>query len=584
MRALLVLASLAISSTASAQALTVKCEGQTWAEIAQARYERPELGALLAVHNRAPRTERCRSGRFVRLIRTIRHEVRLGQTLAAIVSRFYRAPGAEAFLRERLSLPPGTEPETGRILELPVELAVPVGARPARDLAQIEGLPTVDVIRRFNGLGPRERLPKGTVYVPIELVPKDAEKPPPPPPPPPAVVVAKPPVDERPASPARAVANPFPARFDKFLHEKHAAVTELAGCQGCHVSDPAAPMTYRPIDTKLCERCHVGFVPTAPIDRTERLALTFSHDRHLKPGGAVQEEYAIGCRRCHDLVEGEPAVRSNPGHAVCAKCHNASEVPPAVDGSCTGCHATRESTDRLTLASALLAEHYRAGPRMTDIRFTHAAHLPDDPNPEFEDLACDSCHLEVRRSTDLAQVEPMRMADCLTCHEGLERTLAERSERLDRCAVCHVVTREVPSPFLGAVSSTELVHSRTFARRHEDAARRDDGDCATCHVELSGGRGAECQRCHERVRPRDHSVRWREDPHGRAAIRDPERCATCHQEERCADCHSVAPRDHFPRARFRTGHGRAAQRSIRRCQTCHIPQIDCARCHDVQGT
>ncbi len=585
MRALVIALLVALPSVASAQALTVKCTGQTYDAIAQERYGEPRLGKLLAIFNRTPDQATCREGRFVRVIRTVRHEVRLGQTLGAIVSRFYRAAGAEAYLRAKLGYPEGTEPPTGTILELPVEIAIPVGARPARDLAAVFGLPSIDVIRRFNGLRAKDRLPKGSIYVPLELEPTMA--PPPPPPPPPAEAKVAPPTTKDAPPPAsadaRAIPNPYPARFDRFLHAKHAAVTELVGCGGCHVSDPAEPTQYLPIDTKTCERCHAGFEATPPAQRTERLALTFSHDAHLKEGSAAQEEYEIGCRRCHEGVFTGETPAATPGHAVCVKCHNPSEVAPAVADKCSGCHAVRESTDRLQLARSLLAEHFAQGPRGTDIRFAHAPHLPDEPKPEYEDVACGQCHAAVKASADLEMVEPMRMADCLECHAGLEREMVAKTERLDRCAVCHVVTRETTSPFLASQLDRGLAHSPTFRRRHDRAAAADDGDCATCHVELSGGVGADCQRCHERVRPKDHTVRWREEPHGRAAVRDPERCTTCHQRDRCADCHAVPPRDHFPREFFRTRHGASAQRSIRRCQTCHIPQVDCARCHDVLG-
>ncbi|MEQ8280255.1 MAG: cytochrome c3 family protein [Deltaproteobacteria bacterium] len=584
MRALVFLL-LFLPSVASAQALTVKCTGQTYEAIAQERYGDARLGKILAIFNRTPDQANCKNGRFVRIVRTVRHEVRLGQTLAAIVSRFYRAPGAEAFLRAKLKYPEGTEPPTGTVLPLPVEIAVPVGARPARDLSTIYGLPSLDTIRRFNGLRARDALPRGSVYVPVELEPTMA---PPPPPPPPPVASAPPPTIETkkvaPKDGPRAVPNPFPARFDRFEHAKHAAVTELVGCAGCHVSDPAEPTTYLPIDTKTCERCHVSFEATPPMQRTARLALTFSHDTHLAKGGAAQEEYEIGCRRCHTSVFDGQTPGVAPGHAVCVKCHNESEVAPAVAEACSGCHAVTESSDRLMLARSLLAEHYAQGPRMTDIRFEHRAHLPDEPKPELEDVACGQCHESVTRSRDLSMVEPMRMADCLECHAGLEREMVASTERLDRCAVCHVVTRESTSPFLASQLDRALAHSPTFRRRHARAAEADDGDCATCHVEMSGGVGADCQRCHERTRPKDHTVRWREEPHGRAAVRDPERCSTCHQRDRCADCHNVPPRDHFPREFFRTRHGNAAQRGIRRCQTCHIPQVDCARCHDVLGT
>ena len=559
MRALL-LFSLLIPSLASAQT-SIKCEGQAFSELAERAYGDPRLGSMVAIFNGKRGEARCTEGRFVRLPATIRHELALGQTIRAVADRFLSAPGGEASIRERNRLAAGVDPAPGTILEVPSELELQVGTRPEDELAQIPGLPDLAAIKRYNGVDPSEPLPAGgTIYVPVFLAVRAKTEPPPP--------VAG--GTSRPEQ--RGVTVALVATREGFRHDDHRSVmgAEYA-CGLCHREDPSQPNTYAAIASTSCDPCHRDVRLDSPGARPNRLALTFSHDLHLDPDRKVARDgYQLDCGKCH-AAAGEGAMRQRPAHPICIDCHNQTEAKPAVVSECSGCHAEAESIDRLLLASALLDEHYRGSVRGNDITFSHADH----------DAPCERCHATARGAETLEELEPQRMADCLACHRGLEKEMTDASRSLDRCRTCHVSRVVATAPSFGSMIAKPLSHTRAFRVRHGREAEKDRGTCNACHLELAGGDGARCDRCHSRTLPEDHTVRWREEPHGRAAVRNPDRCATCHQRDRCASCHSIAPRDHTPRSSFILRHNVSARTSTRRCLTCHIPQVDCARCHQL---
>lgn len=582
-----------------------RCQGETFEALAAQRLQDARLGPLVARFN-GLEDKACTKGRFVRFPASIRHEVRLGQTVAAIASRFTRAPGGAAFIRRVNGLPPGTEPNPGTILEVPAELSLKLGTRPDQELQAIFGLPPLPEIKAYNEVAQLKK--GGTVYIPLmfELAPVQGTSPPPPAPPPPARRMEPDPDPDSDTEPARVVdpqtvpeADARPARtstvqvdlprvlqvaavgrFDGFRHPIHQAVMQDGWqCALCHEADPRRAHEYKPVGEALCLQCHIGAERTPSVLRAYRLELTYSHDQHLSPTREARAKgYELACNDCHPALEGK-GRRGQPQHAACAKCHNPSEVPPVVGKDCSGCHALAETLDRRMMAQALLAEHYRRSERETDVVFGHDEHVAlYDAGSE---AACDRCHVDARRAETMAEIEPLRMADCLDCHRGLKRELAGMAVSLDRCRTCHISTRAEVVPVFAALLEKPVTHSRTFRRRHADVAAADDGVCAACHTELADGAGSNCNACHQQLRPQDHTVRWVQTPHGRAAVRDPDRCATCHLKDRCADCHAQPPRDHFPQAAFQLRHGRSARVSTRRCLTCHIPQVDCARCHDV---
>jgi hypothetical protein len=595
-RTTLVMLLVCASSGAAEAQMTHKCTGQTWAEIGSERYGDARLGELLAINNRARGTERCTKGKFVRLLSKVRHQVKLGQTLAAISSRFLRAPGAIELLRQTNNIPKGIEPKPNSVLEIPAEIAIEVGTRPEAELSEIPGMPEIELIRRYNG-AKGELRGGGTIYVPLFIEPGKKKVEPEPavvaPPPPPPPVVEEPP-SEAPVETSTSgdVAISYTAeqkvpviahvlRVDAvaissgFVHEDHRLrLADEFRCELCHQSDPRQPASYVPVAVAICAQCHNSVEDERSRLRPLRLPLGFSHALHLKEGvGAT-------CLTCHPPAQA--GERRRPDHFECSRCHSKGDVQPKMS-ECKSCHFEREERDRLTEARVLLDEHLREGDRQSDVRFGHEVHVAT-LGGEGDEATCAKCHGRMSVLESLDEVEPFRMADCLVCHRGLERELAEQSVSLDRCKTCHVGTRPFSSPSFASTIDKPVSHTVLFRRSHELEASRDRGTCQACHRPLAGGDGQSCNRCHQQMRPRDHGPRWREDPHGRAAIRDPDRCGTCHLQDRCADCHAIRPRDHFPIEAFRLQHNRSARRSLTRCMTCHVPAIDCARCHDVKGS
>lgn len=577
-----------------AEAQTQRCRGETYGNLAAQRYGDEGLGPLLAAFNGRPGAERCEADRFVRLPGKIRHEVQLGQTMKAIAARFCRGAGALGYLRDLNHLPEGTEPAAGQLLIVPAELELAVGARPEAELTALLGLPSLEIIRAYNGLAPADPFtPGGTIYVPLLLelsgaaAPPAATKPTPGPPNPDAPAAASTAEANLPASavgPSAPVVAPsvrptVAARPSAFPHAPHVARLGAGACATCHHPDPRRVGGYLPIDGELCQACHPAFEATLPEERIARLPLAYDHALHQGAAGPARAQgYELRCETCHPEVP-DAGTRGRPGHQACGACHNPSEVKPVVATDCGGCHGATEQVEARRAQKQALHAHYRGGERGTDVFFGHAIHLA--ALSERGDSACFTCHRGVEQARAPVEIPTPRMADCLTCHRGLVQTLLGEDTDLDRCRTCHLSTQAAVAPVLSSVVDKPLSHTLAFRRRHGPVAAADDGVCAACHLELAGDRGVACQRCHQQIRPGDHSPRWREDPHGRAAVRDPDRCATCHLKERCADCHAEPPRDHFPRAAFQLRHARQARISTRRCLTCHTPEADCARCHDV---
>ncbi len=601
MRSFVLLCLLAFAPGLAQAQVVQRCKGESFVELASLRLKEARLGPLLGLFNRHDKSD-CKVGRFVRFPAGIRHEVRLGQTIASIAGRFTQGRGGAAFIRELNGLPRGGEPKAGSTLIVPSEMALKLGTRPEKEIQAIFGLPSIKVLKKYNRV--RRFKKGGTIYVPLvfDLVPlagasAPAVTPPPKPEPPegePAKVVDPKTLPD--ADPTEVAKSPAPppaeltrvlqvavaARYDAFAHPMHESIMKDGWtCAQCHASDPRRPHEYYPVPEALCTQCHSSAEVTPSALRAYRLELSFSHDQHLNPKAEAQDKgYELSCDDCHPAIRGKAGRRGQPGHGQCIKCHNEREVKPLVETECAGCHDWAESLDRRTQAKALLAEHYRRSERHTDLVFGHEEHLAQLTEDD-ETKSCDRCHVGARTAVTMAEIEPMRMADCMGCHRGLERDMGRDSVRLDRCRTCHVSTRAEVAPVMSSLLHKPLSHSGTFRRRHGAQAAADDGVCSACHTELAGGSGNNCNACHQQIRPQDHTARWLQTPHGRAAARDVDRCATCHLKDRCTDCHAQAPRDHFPRRVFQLRHGRSARISTRRCMTCHVPQIDCARCHDV---
>jgi hypothetical protein len=90
----------------------------------------------------------------------------------------------------------------------------------------------------------------------------------------------------------------------------------------------------------------------------------------------------------------------------------------------------------------------------------------------------------------------------------------------------------------------------------------------------------QCIECHQVMKPRSHTARWKDDLHGQYSAIDRVSCATCHTADSCARCHNELPRSHVPLPLFKAGgHARLAMLDQRACMTCHTFQNTCAECH-----
>lgn len=595
------IAGLLVMSSADA-AVVKKCGGQTWSELAKAAYGKPTFGPLLAAFNKKPGTSACETGQWVRYFSPIEHVMREGQTLESIASRFLRGKGGVDTLRRQLGLEWPLQPEPNSVVLIPAEVEWIVGSGGLAAVV-LMGVTEVEVLLHNHAPDPATIAAGTRIFVPVPSKPDaqapvapnlatDVAKPAPVEQPPSAssqpVVedappAAKPPPpavrQKQPGQVVRRVDSPgaldigktdVEAELFTFQHQSH-----KFGCQRCHNSD-------EPVQTESCAECHTKTAEFVRGKRVDRLPLMFSHKLHVQSDQRVSREgYTVECYVCH--AQSADGARGRAKHAECVRCHNAPETWPVVDINCDGCHGMGETQDRLRAAKHLLDEHLGKSTRGHDVRFEHEQHLEymiaKAPDPQM----CDRCHVGVRETTSLDQLEPIRMTDCMDCHRGLERVMADRAESLDRCRICHIGDGRASRPVFSSVVAKPLSHSPFFAKNHTNEARKDEGACRECHTVLAGGNGDSCDRCHQRMTPRDHTPRFREEPHGRAAVRDPERCATCHLEDRCADCHRLPPRDHFPRNAAIRNHSRWAQRSVRRCQTCHQHDSDCARCHGAQA-
>jgi hypothetical protein len=593
--------------------MTTKCFGQSWENIATQKYENSRYGPLLAHLNRKPASTHCPEGRFVRLLGTIKHRVRPGQNLKSIARRFLKAPGAETYLRNMNELGKSAKLETGGLILIPTEVRLKVS-----ELALLEDIVSLKELLRYNRASNLKALLKRkTIYAPIapaapapklkipgsevtKTPPKrnkiavetkkqiEAEQ---------KATVSTKRNDLKP-SPSEAKvydsklkvprltqtkdARDVLASISDFTHASHIAVMGTGrNCKSCHIKDPKKDRVYFEVPARVCAECHDARFENNAKTRVNRLPLEYSHKLHLDPNEAVAKDYTTACALCHR--PDEEGKRTLPGHETCEKCHNSSENKLVVEKHCEGCHGETEQFDRDFSAKHLLREHLENAVRGNNIIFAHDNHLDHLAKQGLQsDALCMHCHVDIRQSAEVQTIEVVRMSDCLRCHQGLRKVAEDSIIALDRCQTCHIKQSTLMRPSFASLRDKPLSHTRFFAKNHRIVAERDEKVCQGCHTALAGGSGSNCDRCHSQMRPADHSARFREHPHGRAAIRDPERCATCHQVDRCTDCHSIRPASHFPVEQFRRrGHGRKARFSTRQCFVCHQAENKCARCHSV---
>lgn len=248
------------------------------------------------------------------------------------------------------------------------------------------------------------------------------------------------------------------------------------------------------------------------------------------------------------------------------------------------------------------------------VRFTHGQHLA------IPGVTCARCHVDVARSTRVADGNLPRGATCDGCHGPQHPKPADAPAR---CELCHtryengrVVERIVmPTPRLrfnhqlhmarGAMCgdchrNMDKVRLATTLQlpREADCLKCHDGAavtnrCSACHPSGPDGRidtRPGWDRRAPRLVPRgasswgiEHDLNFVED-HGPVSKANPKLCASCHDDDFCQDCHAGATRPlRIHAADFMTTHAMEARGRTQDCQSCHRVQTFCLGCHERLG-
>jgi hypothetical protein len=373
--------------------------------------------------------------------------------------------------------------------------------------------------------------------------------------------------------------------------------------------------------TEFCTICHSkisqGELPDLrkfpDYNKKNAMLFDFSHKLHLGVKGKVTQVVGarVECKLCHQFeTSGEKATF--PAHRECSMCHSIQDIKPRLaadskNDDCLGCHTSIEqnnpnykkirrfivdpNTAQIARSEVTPTPVSMSGNTMTgrDLKFSHNKHLSDDRNVG---ITCETCHTDIDQKASISQLSIPSMWDCTMCHES-RRT--RNDFRISNCSVCHNQIAAGRKPRNHTLTERPFDHTAAFRIRHAEAARTPDAKCAFCHEFVSVARpglqvtarteerpvpSGNCDECHSVMRPKSHTIRWRNDLHGRMAGMDRLNCAMCHQADTCERCHNERPRSHNPINAFvNGGHRFQAQLNQRSCFTCHEFTQTCQRCH-----
>lgn len=342
---------------------------------------------------------------------------------------------------------------------------------------------------------------------------------------------------------------------------------------GCHIDLKEEAAVHGPLNTGLCDVCHI---PDDTSDeeehawklaRSEQELCTFCH--LLDSRRIVHDPVAKNnCLECHDphqaanrnLLLAEPAE-------LCAECH---ELPqhdfshePFLNGECVACH-NGHTSDHPALISTEKRElclgcHEEFQTTLATAEFVHT--------PVGED--CGSCHAShgAQEEALLKAAEPDL---CLGCHEDILSSLgaaalqaaARKGVPVRDCLACHDPHVSSDSTLLagGAREACLSCHDGKSAGG-EEGASAGHGACTDCHsVHGSSGHGALAGSI-----PRSLYARFEVDAYSL--------CFECHSEE-------AFTAEVTTETRFRDG--------VRNLHRVHVVQPKrgrtCAICHDVHGS
>ncbi len=261
--------------------------------------------------------------------------------------------------------------------------------------------------------------------------------------------------------------------------------------------------------------------------------IVFSHKKHLDEG--------YPCDLCHLLVSFTDPKR--PKERVCSFCHEIGDhTKPTKD--CAFCHTRTDFTSggvtRITFS---------------DNKFNHKAHMQAG-------IRCQACHTGQNKAKDYFDIVIPDMENCTICHLAMGVP--------NECEICHNIWGDEVIP---------ENHDHLWMREHGKFAEVDfESNCDYCHSNKSF-----CQDCHMAIKPRSHTLFFKNRGHGFEADMNRLSCEPCHQQDFCVDCHNtdggVKPASHT--AMF------GGRRPYLHCFSCHFPDgtaNGCNTCHNAIKT
>jgi len=327
------------------------------------------------------------------------------------------------------------------------------------------------------------------------------------------------------------------------------------------------------------------------------------------------EQVGLTCDVCHEPNKSNPRLMSFPDHDTCVACHADAIDPESKKKNCEACHtqpdyATHVRKDRV-LSPLVKFDHLQHQKAGADCTACHA--VPDEDVLAGDEMlpsmdTCVKCHADqkVKGGTD-----------CVSCHvKGLEKLtprthtaawklshgagltrdqvdsncrVCHTSEQGNSCTACHHKTQ----PGFGKTVACTACHAEGFDKirpADHNAAwtslhgrgltqSQIDRKCALCHTAANGN---DCQSCHRREAPGNHTIGWSQNLHGTAARTNRQSCAVCHDQSECIACHTTnEPFTHT---------GSWSSPFDRHCLNCHMEgggyvsgsmQGNCGVCHNA---
>lgn len=168
-----------------------------------------------------------------------------------------------------------------------------------------------------------------------------------------------------------------------------------------------------------------GFLANQPYPATPQQPIPFNHQVHVQVAG-------LQCATCHRTAGGGVSA-GMPSVQQCIACHVA--VSPASAQSGQASAAIQQL--QVSWASQQPIDWQRIYRLPDHTRFDHSAHVQAG-------VSCATCHGNVAQMQQVVQVRPLKMGDCVACHQqpvaatSAQDALAPRRQMAPTsCGTCH---------------------------------------------------------------------------------------------------------------------------------------------------